>query len=426
MPQTMAEKLLSRKAGRTLEPGEIAVCAVDMAVAHDGNRPQSIDILRELGGNGPWDPDKVKLVIDHAPTQPNQTAAAIHDGMRRFGREFGVEVLGPGEGICHQIIPERGHVVPGDLVLGTDSHTCTYGAFNIFGTGVGSSDLAAAMLTGTLWLKVPESVLVWVEGELPPGVYAKDAVLHLTGRLGADGATYAALEFQGPGLAGLSVGSRMTMANMAVEMGAKVGLFPYDEVLERWLAGRPLRRAPAPVAADRGARYRAEITLDLSSLEPCVACPHNVDNVKPASAVAGTPIHQAVIGTCVNGRLEDLEEAAQVLRGRKVHPEVRLFVTPASREVYLAGLKSGAIEVLMDAGAVMATPGCSGCTGGSHVAVPADGENVISTANRNFLGRLGNPFANVYLASPAMVAAAAVAGKIVDCREYLGVTAHAG
>ncbi|MFZ5825862.1 MAG: 3-isopropylmalate dehydratase large subunit [Bacillota bacterium] len=426
MPQTMAEKLLSRKAGRPVGAGELAVCAVDLTVAHDGNRPQSIDILRELGGNGPWDPERVKLVIDHAPTQPNQAAAAIHAGMRQFGREFGVEVLGPGEGICHQIIPERGYVSPGDLVLGTDSHTCTYGAYNMFGSGVGSSDLAAAMLTGTLWLKVPESIRIHVEGRLRPGVYAKDAILHLTRVMTADGATYAALEFDGPGLEHLSVGSRMTMANMAVEMGAKAGLFPYDRVLADWLAGRRLRRAPAPVAADPGATYQSELTLNLTDLEPQIACPHNVDNVRPVSEVAGTPIHQAVIGTCVNGRLEDIEEAARVLRGRRVHPEVRLFVTPASREVYLAAVRSGAIEVLLEAGAVMATPGCSGCTGGSHVAIPSDGENVISTANRNFIGRLGNPFASTYLASPAVVAAAAVAGKIVDCRNYLGVSADAG
>lgn len=431
--QTAAEKLLSRKAGRPLEAGDIAVCEVDLAVAHDGNRPQSIDILQELGGTRPWDPDRVKLVIDHAPTQPNLAAAAIHDGMRRFGREHGVEVLGPGEGVCHQVIPERGYAMPGDLVLGTDSHTCTYGALNAFGTGVGSSDLAAVFLTGTLWLKVPESIHVELTGSFRPGVYAKDAILALAGRLGADGATYAALEFHGDGLAALSVAGRMTMANMAVELGAKAGLFPHDEVLARWLAERNLVKAAAPVAApvrpadpvaaDPGARYVERLQVDLASLGPQVACPHNVDNVRPISDVTGTPIQEAVIGTCTNGRLEDLAEAARILAGRKVHRDVRLFVTPASRAVYLAALRAGIIETLLETGAIINQPGCSACTGGSHVAVPSGGENVITTANRNFRGRLGNPEANLFLASPATVAASALEGRLADCRPYLGVKA---
>ncbi len=432
--QTVAEKLLSRKAGTPLEAGEIAVCAVDLAVAHDGNRPQSIDILRELGGGGPWDPARVILVIDHAPTQPNLAAAAIHDGMRRFAREYGVEVLGPGEGVCHQIIPERGYASPGDLVLGTDSHTCTYGALNALGTGVGSSDLAAVFLTGTLWLKVPESIYVDLTGRFRPGVYAKDAILALASRLGADGATYAALEFHGDALAGLSVAGRMTMANMAVELGAKAGIFPCDEVLERWLAERRAAHPTAPVtpatpasavSPDAGARYIDRLQLDLASLEPQVACPHNVDNVRPISDVVGTPIKEAVIGTCTNGRLEDLAVAAGVLAGRHIHPDVRLFVTPASRAIYLAALRAGIIEILLEAGAIINQPGCSACTGGSHVGVPSDGENVVTTANRNFKGRLGNPEANLFLASPATVAASALEGRIADCRQYMEVGASA-
>ena len=417
--QTIAEKLLSRKAGRPLEAGDIAVCAVDLAVAHDGNRPQSIDILRELGGARPWDPARVKLVIDHAPTQPNLAAAAIHDGMRRFAREYDVEILGPGEGVCHQIIPERGDAAPGDLVLGTDSHTCTYGALNAFGTGVGSSDLAAVFLTGTLWLKVPESIYVDLAGHCGPGVYAKDAILALASRLGADGATYAALEFHGDALTGLSVAGRMTMANMAVELGAKAGVFPCDEVLGHWLAERNTARPADPVAPDAGARYASRLRLDLASLEPQVACPHNVDNVRSISDVAGTPIKEAVIGTCTNGRLEDLAVAAGVLADRRIHRDVRLFVTPASRAIYLAALRAGIIETLLEAGAIINQPGCGACTGGSHVGVPSDGENVVTTANRNFKGRLGNPKANLFLASPATVAASALAGRLTDCRPYV-------
>jgi 3-isopropylmalate/(R)-2-methylmalate dehydratase large subunit len=423
MAQTTAEKLLSRKAGMTLEAGDIAVCKVDLAVAHDGNRPQSIDILKDLGGTRPWDPDRVKLVIDHAPTQPNLAAVAIQDGMRRFGREHGVEVLGPAEGVCHQIIPERGYAVAGDLVLGTDSHTCTYGALNAFGSGVGSSDLAAVLLTGTLWLKVPESIYVELTGALRPGVTAKDVILKLAGMLGADGATYKALEFHGPGLASLTVGGRQTIANMAVELGAKAGIFPYDEVLAAWFAERTTVRPPEPVCPDAGARYAQRVELDLSTLEPQVACPHNVDNVKPVSAVVGTPIQEVVIGTCTNGRFEDLAVAARILEGKQVHQNVRLFVTPASRQIYLQALRAGILETLLEAGAIINQPGCSACTGGSHVGVPSNGENVVTTANRNFVGRLGNPAANLYLASPATAAASALAGEIVDCRNYLGVNA---
>ncbi len=412
MKQTMIEKLISRKVKRPVRAGELAVAAVDLLVCHDGNRPQALDVFKEMGGENVFDPDKIKMVLDHAPSVPNTAAASIHQSMREFAAAQGIEWIGPGAGICHQVIPERGYAAPGDFVLGTDSHTCTYGAFNLFGTGVGTSDLAAAMLTGETWLLVPETIRVELDGKPRPGVSAKDIVLALVKIVRAEGATYQAIEFHGSAIPHLSVSDRMTIANMGVEMGAKAALFPADERLLEWMNGRPVRREYETVAADEGASYSRVIRLDVSAVKPQIACHPYVDHVKDLDDLAGLAIHQAVIGTCSNGRLEDLRIAAGIMKGKKVAAGVRFFVTPASREVYMQALKEGVIEQLVQAGAVIGVPGCSGCTGGAHFAVPSDGERVITTANRNFIGRLGNAKAELYLASPAVVAASALAGSV--------------
>ncbi|MCR4399900.1 MAG: 3-isopropylmalate dehydratase large subunit, partial [Syntrophomonadaceae bacterium] len=306
---------------------------------------------------------------------------------------------------------------PGDLVIGADSHTCTYGAINAFSTGVGSTDLAAGIISGKLWFKVPESIKFVLNGELSPGVYSKDLILYLIGQVTADGATYMAAEFTGSAIRAMSVEARFTISNMAIEMGAKVGLMEADQKTISWVR-RHTDRPFTPVAADPDAVYAEVREYDVSSLGPQVACPHTVDNVKPVEEVAGTPIQQCFIGTCTNGRLEDLRIAADILRGEKVNRGTRLIVAPASRQVMLDAIAEGIIQVFLEAGAAVVTPGC-GCCVGTHNGVPSDGENVLSTANRNFKGRMGNNKAFIYLASPATVAASALTGRITDPRDFV-------
>lgn len=417
MGKTIAEKILSRASGTDARAGDLVVAEVDFIMGQDGTSPLAIKAFRAMNGSRVADPARVAMVIDHSAPSPNEGVSALHHLMREFAREQEINFFDVGEGICHQLVPERGHVVPGDLVVGADSHTTTYGALNVFSTGVGSTDLAAAMLTGKLWFKVPESFRVMCTGHLPGGVYAKDLVLHLAGKLTADGATYLALEFTGEAFRDLSVEGRFTVANMAVEMGAKAGLMACDEKTLAWV-GAHSSRAPRPANPDPDARYAREAEVEVSGLVPQVAKPHTVDNVVPVTEVEGTPVQEAVLGTCTNGRLEDLRVAAAVLRGRKVNPRVRLIVAPASRRVYLDALGDGTLAALVEAGAAVVTPGCGPCVG-THNGVPADGEHVISTANRNFKGRMGNNKAFIYLASPATVAASALAGCITDPRPYV-------
>jgi 3-isopropylmalate/(R)-2-methylmalate dehydratase large subunit len=318
--------------------------------------------------------------------------------------------------VCHQLIPEAGHIVPGDLMVGCDSHTCTYGAVNVFSTGVGSTDGAAAMAGGKLWFKVPETMKVVYNGELSRGVFSKDLVLYLAGQILVDGATYMALEFHGPVIDELSVEARMTISNMAIEVGAKTGLMEADDKTLAWFEGRG-DKTPAPVSSDADAEYATMHEFDAGEIGPQISKPHAVDNVSPIEEVEGTPIAQGVIGTCTNGRLEDLRIAAEMLDGNKVHPDVRLIVAPASRQVYLDAMDAGYIQTLVKAGAAVVTPGCGPCVG-THNGVPSDGENVISTANRNFKGRMGNSNAFIYLGSPATVAASVLEAKITDPRKH--------
>lgn len=415
--KTIAEKIFSAHSGTDVRAGDIVVADVDFVMGQDGTTPLAIKALESMGVEKVFDPNKIAVVMDHSSPSPNEGVSSLHAMMRAFAKRTGVIKYDVGCGVCHQLIPENGHVVPGDLMVGCDSHTCTYGALNVFSTGVGSTDGAAAMASGKLWFKVPETMKVTFTGRLQPGVFSKDLALALAGKIGADGATYMALEFHGPAIDALSIEARMTISNMAIEVGAKAGLMRADSKTLEWFEGRG-EKTPAPVDPDADARYADEVAIDASALGPQVAKPHAVDNVSPVDEVAGTPVAQGFIGTCTNGRLEDLRIAAEVLRGRRVHPDVRLIVAPASRRIFLDAMEAGYVRDLIEAGAVFVTPGCGPCVG-THNGVPSDGENVISTANRNFKGRMGNSKAFIYLASPATVAASAIEGVITDPRVYL-------
>jgi 3-isopropylmalate/(R)-2-methylmalate dehydratase large subunit len=408
MGQTIAEKILSRHAGKAVRAGEIVIVRMDGVMATDATAPLAIQAFRAMGGVRLWDPARVFLVIDHAAPAPNETVANLHRLMRDFAREMGCRLYDIGEGICHQLMIENGHVRPGDLFLGADSHSPTYGAVNAFGVGVGSTDLAAAMLTGKTWLKVPKTIQITLHGALRPGVTAKDVILRLLRELGADGANYQAVEFTGEAVQAMSLAGRITLANMTAEMGAKTGLVDPT--------GLSLDYPFVPVYPDPDAEYSRRLALDVSALEPQVARPHAPDNVVPITSVKGTPIQYAFIGSCTNTRLEDLAAAAAVLCGRRVAPGVRLVIAPASRRVFEAALQQGIVQTLSAAGAVFIPAGCGPCVG-SHLGVPGDGEVVISSTNRNFRGRMGNPRAEIYLASPAVVAASALVGHIADPAE---------
>jgi 3-isopropylmalate/(R)-2-methylmalate dehydratase large subunit len=336
--------------------------------------------------------------------------------MRKFADEQGINFYDIGDGVCHQLVPEQGHVVPGNLVIGADSHTCTYGAINVFSTGVGSTDLAAGLASGKLWFKVPETFKFVINGQLPPGVFSKDLILYLIGDVTADGATYMAAEYTGEAIAKLSVDSRLTISNMAIEMGAKCGLMEADEKTIEWVKQHS-NKDFTPIKADLNAVYAKIKEYNVSNLEPQVAKPHTVDNVSPISEVAGTPIQQGVIGTCTNGRMEDLRIAASILKGKKLAKNTRLIVAPSSRQIMIQAMREGLIETFIESGAAVVTPGCGPCVG-THNGVPSDGENVISTANRNFKGRMGNNKAFIYLGSPATVAASVLYGKLTDPREF--------
>ncbi len=416
--KTMAEKIFSAHSGNDAYAGDIVVADVDFVMGQDGTSPLAIRALERMGVEKVFDPERVALVIDHSAPSPLEGVSALHTQMREFGKRTGAKVYDVGCGVCHQLIPENGHVVPGDLMVGCDSHTCTYGALGVFSTGVGSTDGAAAMASGKLWFKVPETIQVTCTGELAAGVYSKDLVLSLAGRIGADGATYKAIEFRGPVIEALSVEARMTISNMAIEVGAKAGLMEADAKTLAWYDGRGTR-SPHPETPDADATYCEQLTFDASAIGPQVAKPHAVDNVSPIEDVEGTPVAQGFLGTCTNGRLEDLAIAAGILGGRKVHPDVRFIVAPASRRIYLDAIAAGYIQTLVEAGAAVVTPGCGPCVG-THNGVPSDGENVISTANRNFKGRMGNGNAFIYLGSPATVAASVIEGAITDPRTYFG------
>ena len=416
MGRTIAEKILSDHCGKDVRSGDIAICDVDFCFGQDGTSSIIIDSFKKLGVKKVFDKTKFCMVIDHSAPSPNIGVSEIHKKMREFANTFDLGLYDIGCGVCHQIVPQYGHVTCGDLVLGADSHTCTYGAINVFSTGVGSTDIAITLASGKNWFRVPETIKVIIKGNLPVGVYSKDIILSLIKDIGANGATYKSVEFYGKAITDLSVDARLTISNMAVEMGAKIGIMEADNKVLKWVSYRS-RRAPKSVRADLDARYIAVKAYDISALSPQVAKPHAVDNVSSVEELTDVKVDQAYLGTCTNGRLEDLEIAAKILKRNTVHPDVKFVIAPASREIFLEASKKGLIDIFVESGCAVVGPGCGPCVG-THNGVLADGEVAISTANRNFKGRMGNPSSFIYLASPATVAASAIKGSIADPREY--------
>jgi len=414
--RTMTEKILGLKAGRAARAGEVVTVAPDVILSHD-NSAAIIQEFRKLGVAKVKAPEKIVIVLDHIVPASEEKYARNHKDIREFVAEQGLpHFFDINAGICHQVLPERGFALPGRVIVGSDSHTTSYGAFGAFAAGIGRTETACLWATDEIWLRVPETVRIDLSGRFAPGVSAKDLILRIIGDHGADAANYKAVEFAGPSAGGLSVGARLTLANMSAEMGAKNGCFAPDAKVLAWLEGRA-RGAFEVQVSDPDARFEAVWPYDLTALEPQIACPHTVDNVKPVAAVAGKPVQQVLIGTCTNGRHEDLEAAAGILRGRRVHPSVRCLVIPASWEVYRRALKSGALEALVESGCVVLNSGCGPCLG-AHEGILAAGEACLSTSNRNFRGRMGHRDSEIYLASPETAAATAVEGRIADPRPF--------
>lgn len=419
MGKTIAEKIFSEKSGRDSYAGDIVVANIDHIALQDGTAPLAIRQIKSLG----FPKEKIKAAkvthffIDHASPSPRRELSNDQKLIREFAMEIGADFNKPGDGIIHQIMVEK-FVNPGDLVVGADSHTCTYGALGAFSTGMGSTDIAISIVLGKNWFRVPESFRIEVDGKLGKGVFAKDVILTIIGKLGVDGATYKALEFHGEYVDESTIDERLTMANMAIECGAKAGLFKSDEITKRYLQERGREERFREIKPDEDADYEKEFYFDAKDITPKVAAPHNVDNVVDVEDVEGTEIDQVFVGTCTNGRLSDLEIVARILKGRKVAENVRLIVGPASREIFLKADEMGYLKTIVEAGGIIIPPGCGPCVG-IHMGILADGEVCISTQNRNFKGRMGNPNAEIYLASPATAAASAVEGRIADPRRYL-------
>ena len=414
MGKTIAEKILGERSGTDARAGDIVVAKVDLAFVQDGTGPLALRQLEESGLKKIANPQRAVLFLDHAAPTPSKELANDHMLLRRFAEKSSAILCEVGMGVCHQLVVED-YASPGEVIVGADSHTVTAGGLGAFATGMGSTDVAIAMALGKTWFRVPESFKICVSGRFPRGVYAKDFILHLIGMLGADGATYKALEFCGEAVDRMSMSERFTIANMAVEAGAKVGLFPTDETTKRYLKSRGRGDRYRVLNADPDAAYERSIEIDASGLEPTVSKPHTVDNTAPARELKGTGLAQVFIGTCTNGRLEDLTIAAKIFRGRKRHPQVRLLVAPASVGVLKDAIRAGYIQTFIDAGAVILPPGCGPCVG-VHQGILGDGEACLSTANRNFKGRMGNPNSFIYLGSPATAAASTIAGEITDPR----------
>ncbi len=410
----ITEKILAKASGKkAVRSGDIIDANVDMVMVHDLTGPLAVEAFRRIGVSRVWDEKKIVVILDHQVPAESVKAAELHKMLRAFAKEQKLRFYDVGRGgICHQVMPEKGHVLPSTVVLGADSHTCTYGAFGAFATGIGSTEAAAVFATGKIWLKVPETIKIVVSGKFKKFTTPKDLILSIIGRIGADGATYKAVEFTGQTIDSMSMSGRMTLCNMSVEMGAKNGIVAPDKFTEKYLK----RRTSKPyecLSSDGDAKYEKILEFDVSSLTPSVACPSSVDNIKPASELGTVPVDQAFIGSCTNGRIEDLRLAAEILRGKTVREGVRALVIPASQEVYKQAMKEGLLEIFTDAGAIVCGSACGPCLGG-HIGLLAPGETCVSTSNRNFIGRMGSPQANVYLASPATVAVSAVTGYITS------------
>lgn len=413
MNMTIAEKILAKASGKkVVSPNEIVMARVDVAMSHE-NADVVLMSFKEIGTKKVWDNEKIVILFDHRIPADSERTAATHRRLRAFVKEQQIKhFYDLKEGICHQVLAEFGHDLPGEVLVGTDSHTTTHGAFGTFATGIGATEMAGVWATGELWLRVPESIKINVSGKFKPCVTAKDLILHIIGILGADGANYQAVEFHGEIISHMSIASRLVLSNVSMEMGAKVAFVPPDEQTIAYLKQRTNKHFQV-ILPDQDVEYSGELNIDVSSLTSQVACPHSVDNVKPVSEITGLKIDQALIGSCTNGRLEDLAAAAEILEGKTVHPDTRLLVIPASRRVYLEALHEGYIEIFVRAGGLVLNPGCGPCLG-AHQGLLAPEEICLATTNRNFKGRMGSPEAFVYLASPATVAASALKGEITE------------
>ncbi len=416
MAKTIIEKILSSHAGKPLEAGDVGICKVDFCFSQDGTTSLVLDSLDKSKGKI-TSPKKYAMFIDHSSPSPNTGVSRIHSRMRKFSKNNKSLLYDVGCGISHQLVSEEGFAYPGALILGADSHTSTAGALGAASFGVGSTDLAVTLTTGKNWFKVPQTYKIVIKGRLPKGIYSKDVILHVIHKLGVNGATYKSVEFCGEVISKMSMDARFTITNMTIEFGAKCGLIAPDAKVAAYLKKRGATKYK-PVYPDKNCIYEKVIEFNVSKLSPYIAKPHNVDNGVRIEEVKDVKIDQAFLGTCTNGRLEDLEIGAKILKGRKVNKSVKLLVAPASREIFLQALQKGILRVFSEAGAIILPAGCGPCVG-THQGVPADGEVVISTANRNFKGRMGNPASFIYLASPATVVASAIKGKISDPRKFL-------
>lgn len=419
MGMTIAEKILAAKSGlSSVVPGQIVDAYPDLVMSHTATW-RSVSVMEKVGATRLYDPDRLAIVLDHISPAKTEKYAADQQTSRNFARKYGIrKFYDVDAGIAHLVLMEAGHVAPGDLIVGTDSHCTIYGSLGALGTGIGYTEVTSVWLTGKLWMKVPASFRIVLNGSFPQGVYSKDLMLHLIGSLGADGCTYNSVEFYGDLVARLTISERMTMTNLAMEMGVKCAFVPPDEKTKQYLMGRLKDQTRyREIRADADAVYEKQMGLNVSKLAPMVACPHEVQNTKPVGEVAGTRFNQAFLGSCANAKFEDLVVAAKILKGRRVHPDVRLIITPGSKQIMLEAMKTGVLETLVESGGLVTNPGCGACAGDGGIL--ADGEVCLSTANRNFLGRMGSNKSEIYLCSPATLAASAIKGAISDPREFV-------
>jgi 3-isopropylmalate/(R)-2-methylmalate dehydratase large subunit len=418
MPMTIAEKILAKKSGETrVVPGQIVDAYPDLVMSHTATW-RSVSVMEKVGATTLYDPDRIAIVLDHIAPAKTEKNALDQQKSRNFAKEFGIQKFYDIDaGIAHLVLMEAGHVAPGDLIVGTDSLCTIYGSLGALGSGIGYTEVTSVWITGKLWMKVPETYKIQLKGTFSAGVYSKDLMLHLIGTLGADGCTYSSVEFYGDLCESLSISERMTITNLAMEMGVKCAFIPPDQKTREYLASRIKDRAYSEVHADADAVYAKTIDVEVSELQPMIACPHEVENTKPIGDVRGTRIDQVFLGSCANAKYEDLVVAASILKGHRIHPSVRFIITPGSKEIMLEAMKTGVLATLVESGGTLTNPGCGACAGDGGVL--ADGEVCLSTANRNFLGRMGSSKASIYLCSPATLAASAIRGSITDPREFL-------
>jgi len=416
MGKTISEKIFSKKAGNDVKAGEFVIAKVDFVFGTDTNTSAAIEYFEKLGRDKVFNNSKIAFTFDNLSPSPTSSAANIHNEIKKFVGKYSLKLFADGEGICHQLIPESGYIVPGDLVVGTDSHTVTHGALNAFCTGFGSSDIAVVMALGKSWFQVPETIRVNINGKLNNMTESKDIILYLISKVGTDGAIYKTFEFGGDGIFDLEIEERMTISNMSVEAGAKAGIMEGDNKLIDWIKERSSRKFEL-VFPDNNARYLDIININADELEPLIALPHSPGNVDKVKNIKGIKVDQVMIGYCTNGRMVDFRKVARILKGKHIHPNVRLIIAPTSRNIYKQMIKEGLAEIFIDSGAIITSPGCGACAG-YHSGVLGDGEVALSTTNRNFIGRMGNNKAKIYLSSTVTAAVSAITGVITDPRDF--------